>query len=1153
MRFARLRLAGFKSFVEPAELIIRDGLTGIVGPNGCGKSNLLEAIRWVMGESSPKSLRVASGGDGMDAVIFAGTARRPARDVAEIALTLENHRRSAPPRFNEHETIQVSRTIWRGEGSSYAINGREVRQKDVQLLFADAATGAQSPALVGQGRVAAIIAARPSERRLLLEEAAGISGLAVRRKEAETRLRATDANLVRLEDSLQEKQGRIATLRRQARSAQRYRELSSRIRSVEGALLRLQWDAARHDLAVHEAALADAETKLAEAVKAAEAAAREQALAAVELPSRRQSRADADARMHDLRSARAALVAERNALAQRITDLETNLRTTQADANRTEAQARDSTEVRARLVAERVAAAERLATAEADINPGSEAVVLAEQRATEAERSLAVAMEAHATLVADARSARTAAEAARQRVNRIGNEIARLSAERQRLDADAANARLRDDMNAVETALEAQLAELGRAQEAIVAAEQDFQAAASARETAEQTLSDARSRLQSLEAEAAALERMRARGQKRPLVRVPVEVQTGYEAALAAALGDDINAAVGGSAPGGQPAWRGNRGAEGDPALPPGVLALRKFVKIPQELVRSLAQVGVIDMTPSPAMIDGLYPGQRLVNREGWLWRWDGFELPPGGQALMVAEELSQDNRRHELAALMEEPRASVVAAEAQLTDLRARLRSAQEAERQARARRAMAERTRDQLSARLQELQATDARHVAKYAALDASLERLTTEMADARGEAERAEAQVAALPDPAVAAERLSRAQAGAQDARAALAGARSTLATTQQMLSAAKSRIEAIDRENDAWMKRDADAAAALVILRERMDRLCSDHAQLMAEPDILDDQLAALEREIAIAEAACTEAAQAVSVAEAALSDLEGRARAAQAVVADGRERRAMLEAHVSQAQSRMGQFRQEALQRFGCQPQQLETADGVEGSVLEQQLSRLNSERERIGIVNLRADIELKELEAELVVRAAEREDLLTAIARLRGSIGALNREGRTRLMQAYVTVDRNFRELFVNLFGGGTAELQLIESDDPLHAGLEVRAQPPGKKLQSLSLLSGGEQALTACALIFALFLTNPAPICVLDEVDAPLDDANVERFVRLLEHMVSSTETRFLIVTHNPITMSRMDQLYGVTMGEPGVSQLVSVELADASALLPG
>ncbi|QMW24241.1 chromosome segregation protein SMC [Sandaracinobacteroides saxicola] len=1153
MRFDRLRLSGFKSFVEPTELLIRDGLTGVVGPNGCGKSNLLEALRWVMGESSPKSMR----GGGMDDVIFAGTARRPARDFADVTLTIDNRSRRAAAQFNADDVLEVSRRIEREMGSAYRINGREARAKAVQLLFADAATGAHSPALVSQGRVAAIIAAKPVERRALLEEAAGISGLHVRRREAEIRLRAAEANLARLADVMAASEAQAASLRRQARAAAKYRELSEAIRAAEARLLHARWAAAQEEVRAAEAAQDAAEATLNELTRAAARLSAEQANAAAAMPGLRAVEAERAAAVQRLTTARATLLAERAAAVQRLADLDAALAAAQAETERERGRAADSAATQARLAGEREMAERAAAEAEAARGPGMAAAEAAAVASTEAERGLASAVEAHAALLAEARSARAGAEAAKGRAERVGAELARLTRER---DAALASRAAQESVAAI-AAAEAEVERLAgvaaEAAEAIAAAEAERRAAAGARETVERALTAARSELAGLSAELAALERLAAGAAGKVKGRVALSVAAGFEAALAASLGEDVNAEVGAGAAGEKPVrrWLGAAG-EGDPALPAGVRALAAMVEAPVELARRLRQVGVVDGVPEAALLAGLLPGQRLVNREGALWRWDGFFAPPGGAQGAVAESLRQANRLAELKAAVAPAKARVAEVEAELAVQKGAESAAASAEAKGRAARAEAERGREQIAGRLAGLRAAAAQAAARVEAMSASIARLGAEGEAARAEAVAAGAALADLPDASAAAGAVAEARGRAERARAALAAARAEAAGVERSLAEARARMASLGREITEWQGRDAAAAGALEALRRRVAGLGEERARLVSEPAAMGARLGLLEQELGAAEEARGQAGDAVLAAELSLAEVDRAARAANGAVADAREARATMAARVAHAREGIQALHAQVVATFGIAPRALPEALGfaretVEVEGLAARLDGMVAERERLGAVNLLADKELGEIEAGLAVQKQESGELETAIARLRGSIGNLNREGRVRLLEAFRAVDGHFRDLFVTLFGGGAAELRLSESDDVLEAGLEIMAQPPGKKLQSLTLLSGGEQALTACALIFALFLTNPAPICVLDEVDAPLDDANVERFCNLLDHMAGLTETRFLIVTHNAVTMSRMHRLFGVTMAEAGVSQLVSVELREAERLV--
>ncbi|MGL4543019.1 MAG: chromosome segregation protein, partial [Polymorphobacter sp.] len=541
---------------------------------------------------------------------------------------------------------------------------------------------------------------------------------------------------------------------------------------------------------------------------------------------------------------------------------------------------------------------------------------------------------------------------------------------------------------------------------------------------------------------------------------------------------------------------------------------------------------------------------------DGRLWRWDGFRAF-GGEGAATAERFIARNRLETVRREVDvaqgaeaDQRLRRDAAERTLADGTTAAHAAREARNRAEARLAAA---RTEQAARSSAVQ----RRTGEMAALSEAVARISQDATGHRREAAEAAAAAELVVDLAALAEAGSLARQRAEAARQALTSARAGLAVVMRDDDAAQQRQAIVDREQADWAKRQAASNTQQAALLARADALAVEAAQLAALPPVLARRQADIADAMATAETAREVAAAALVAAEAGLRAVEVALRAGNEQLAAQREARATAVANAGHADLRCSEVTQLALETFGCQPSLLPARQGFAAEAagdsenLRAALEVLVAERERIGPVNLRAEIELEELLVGQTSSIAEREELETAIARLRGSIGALNREGRVRLLEAFKAVDSNFRELFSTLFVGGAARLELIESDDPLESGLEIMAQPPGKKLQSLTLLSGGEQALTAVALIFALFLTNPAPICVLDEVDAPLDDANVERFCDLLDRMAATTATRFLIVTHNAVTMSRMHRLYGVTMAEQGVSQLVSVDLARAGLLL--
>ncbi|QIG55036.1 AAA family ATPase [Altererythrobacter sp. BO-6] len=1137
MEIHRLKLSGFKSFVEPAELRVEPGLTGVVGPNGCGKSNLLEAIRWVMGENSPKSMR--SGG--MEDVIFAGTQARPPRDFAEVVLQ---------GRDDEGEELEVTRRIERGAGSAYRVNGRDVRAKDVALTFADAATGAHSPALVSQGKIAQVIAAKPTERRAMLEEAAGIAGLHVRRKDAEGKLRQTEANLARLEDLMAGLDAQISSLRRQAKQAERYTKLSAEIKVAEARLLFARWRDAARMAEEARAAAQQADRNVEAAKQAADQAQKAQALAAAAVAEARDELADRrdDASAHGHRMA--ALTSQLEAAEQRLADLDrqkTRLEEDRGDAGRV---TRDAAEALARLDREIEALAKALAEDEARRPEISRRAEEAERAARAAELALANATADHAGVEAEWRVAEAEIAQAQSRLERLRGEQARQQRQLDELSASgdpaAAVEAARQDAEAAAKALAELRAalEAGQARKAELQAQRDESGAATASARAE--LAGVEREYQALVRDRDARERQSQNRAGLPAALDKVAVAPGYERALAAVLGRD------GKSPLGKPAGdsEGRFWTGGSAPAPLAESLLAHVTACPEELKPRLALVHVADKDDGRA----LKPGEWLVTRAGHLRRWDGFIAR--GEGAAEAARLEAANRLAELEQQLPALRTALAAAEQAEAAVRDELSALQTdlvARERALAQAADAER---QALRALDQAEAARERHAVRSRELDEGLAQISGEIEQAASEVEAAEAKRSALPSPDSGRAKLEAAQARNEAARTTVQASAAELAAHDQALAVARERLAAQRSEKGNWEARSGEAARRMAEVARRLEEIDEERtvvaakpAGLMAEIEQGDTMRERLGKELAEAERVVAEAQAALDTAERAFAE-------ANETLATQREARAGLTARAENEEARRGEMARISGERFQCPPPLL--ADRFEfdpdaitdASAQSEEMDRLVASRERIGPVNLVAAEELKRIEEEHGASASEQAELAEAVNRLRGSIGNLNREGRERLRAAFEQVDGHFRTLFTRLFEGGQAHLALVDSDDPLEAGLEIYAQPPGKRLQSLSLLSGGEQALTATALIFALFLTNPAPICVLDEVDAPLDDANIERFCDLLDAMVRDTATRYLIVTHNAVTMSRMHRLFGVTMAEKGVSRLVSVDLSQAELM---
>ncbi|WP_295496150.1 AAA family ATPase [Sphingorhabdus sp. EL138] len=1134
MRIKKLKLVGFKSFVEPAELRIESGLTGIVGPNGCGKSNLLEAIRWVMGESSAKSMR----GAGMEDVIFAGTASRPPRDFAEVTILAE--RSDDSDDSDSDEELEVTRRIERGAGSAYRSNGRDVRAKDVALIFADAATGAHSPALVSQGRIGAIISAKPQERRQMLEEAAGISGLHVRRKDAEQKLRAAESNLARLATILADMDARAGQLRRQAKQAERYRTLTKDILQAEARLIFVRWREAK---AAADVARAEANTA-AKAVEDASVAQRvlteKQQEAVRQLADARALAMAARDAASELSNKLVQLTGEHERIIQRQSDLAAQAARMADDGAREGRLTHDAADALARLQAESVKLADQIKAQEEERPALLRTAENAERQARESEIALANASAEQARADAELRVADAALAAATTHAGRAEQICARIANERDDLGDEAEYAAAKNQADADVQKLQTQLQAESNAHEA---AEAQRAAFISARDLAQVAIASAKAELAALLTEQSALQRSLTKGQGNKAID-RISVKPGYERALAAALGDDADASIGGET---GRRWLGGTAALGTVAD----TALIHFVNAPAELAARLSMVRVADTDDGQALV----PGERLVTLAGGLRRWDGFATD--GDGATIAEQLVRANRLAELNALIAPAQAALDAQAQSLLQMTDQIEAAQDAVRKATAARVATE---GQLRQALRAVdQAEDAwTHLkSAKAALGDRMATAAQDLAEAQAERIAAETARDALPDGSHHADLVQNLTAAHEATRDLLARNQADLSALEQRIAQSRERRAVAMAEIRSWQERAGEAERRIAEMNTRSADIATEQAENAGKPEILARDMANLraDKEQLAEKLAGLQAAE--TAHETNLRALESELSAAAERLSVAREARAGAEARAENQEQRRVEMGRISGERFECPPPVLPEKlnfdeDAMDDAGVESsRLDRLQNERERIGPVNLIAADELAELEMQQGSGLAESEELTLAINRLRGSIGSLNREGRARMLTAFEAVDGHFRRLFSTLFNGGQAHLALIDSDDPLEAGLEIFAQPPGKKLQSLTLLSGGEQALTAVALIFGLFLTNPAPICVLDEVDAPLDDANIERFCDLLDAMTQETETRYLIVTHNAVTMSRMHRLFGVTMIEQGISRLVSVDLGGAEQLL--
>ena len=1148
MKFSRLKILGFKSFCDETQLVMQDGLTGVVGPNGCGKSNLVEALRWIMGENSYKAMRAS----GMDDVIFSGSKTRPSRNSAQVTLVLDNSNRTAPTNFNNADELEITRRIEKGSGSSYRINGKEVRARDVQLLFADASTGSKSPALVRQGQIGELIAAKPVQRRALLEEAAGISGLHSRRHEAELKLRAAEQNLERVDDVLAQVENQLESLKRQARLATRYRNISGDIRKAEATLFHIRWINARFAQKENEAKQGQLINQLADKTSQQLKADKNLKEIDARLEPLRQNEAKASARLQRLKILKEQLESEVKRANFREQELIERQKQINSDANRERETTNESVELKSKyenekktLEQENLNQKTALDQAKKEVEKLENLLIKAEQEANQAANQLS-------QLRANKESAKRIAIEAHERLERLENQAKDIN----------------DEMSQVQAALLADQAVSEKSNQLSIAKE-NFSKAEIATQKAEEQLTNIQNQIDELRPNIAKIEsKLSAKeseaktlakvlniegGSLWPAIVDELNVQAGYEIALGAALGEDLEASSDIGAP---IYWTFSGDSSKDESLPENSTPLTKFVSAPDLLTRRLNQIGLVAFEDGENLMKSLKAGQSLVTKNGDLWRWDGF-VAAADAPTPAAQRLSQRNRLKELDGEIKETKKQHAILQKQSADLTLKLNKTRKIEQEQKENWRLSQRQISSAQAELELAQNALANLNARKTALGESISLLEVNIKEAQTQADKAKLNTLNEADETSAIEKASQLQNNLDQLRQKSQNAKIHLSGFENAAQLRLSRLSQIKAEISIWDKRNTNAKAQLDILELRLKEISDQLESIQQAPDSFAAKREALDEDIEAASEDYKTYCDRLESAQSQFKEADRAARNAANELSSTREELARIDERLKSSISHREQIEQITLETLSCPASKTAEIANLKPDAplpdeesLEKKVNRLKAERERLGGVNLGAEREAKEIKEKLEIMVKDKDDLIEAIAKLRSGIFSLNKEGRARLNEAFEKVNFHFKSLFTSLFGGGEAELKFVESDDPLQAGLEIIARPPGKKPQIMTLLSGGEQALTALSLIFAVFLTNPAPICVLDEVDAPLDDANVSRFCDLLDSMTQKTDTRFLVVTHNPITMSRTNRLFGVTMAEQGVSQLVSVDLTTAQAV---
>ena len=856
MEFKKIQLNGFKSFADKTNFLIEEGLTGIVGPNGCGKSNIVESLRWAMGETSAKSMR----GSGMEDVIFSGTSNKASKNIAEVSIEVENKNNEGPVQYRELEEISVRRKIEKDKGSKFYINDKEVRARDAQMFFADLSTGAHSPSMISQGRIGALVTAKPTDRRAILEEAAGISGLHVRRHEAELRLGAAENNLKRADELRRQQEKQLANLQKQAEEATKYKLITDQIKKIEAGLYYL---------------------KLIEIDKE------------IQIENEINSEAGGEVEGFNVK----------------ISELENLIK-----------------------------------TAMDKVSP------LREKNIENLSR------------------------------------IQRLNLELQNLDEE--NTRTQDEIEAIKKSLQTLDEDITREKGIII---------------------DANSNEKRLKEEKADL----------------IEIDSKYfetEKLSSEELEDAKK-------------------------------KLKQEQKAVDDVVNTIAE-GTVNISVGP-----------IKNVKNSIDR---------------VKELINSNEINQAITLLDRCNMEL---DSFLNDLKN-------------------EKSREELLSINEKSQ---------------NIKQLQEKYADAYSK------------NQSIKNESIKR-----------------------------NERIKTIETEIESWINLLSNSEKMVAELTERKNKLTAQLKELDNQPSVQAERKGQISENLRISDKEKIDNDAVIKETDQKIETLRAQLNEIQEQSIQIRERKASSGATIEGLQKRKSDLLDRINSELSLTEENIlenSNLNGVEElpNAVDQEdsLDKKKQEREKLGSVNLKADEETSKYEDEIKKMEQDRSDLVTAIVKLKDSINELNQKGRERLTEAFEKVNRKFNEVYTKLFNGGNAKLELVDSDDPLEAGLEMLVSPPGKRLQSITLLSGGEQALTALSLIFAVFLTNPSPICVLDEVDAPLDDANVTRFCSLLEELIKITNTKFIIVTHHALTMSKMNRLYGVTMPEKGISQLVAVDLQKAESMV--
>ncbi len=1139
MKFKSVRISGFKSFLEPTEILINDGLTGVVGPNGCGKSNIVEAVKWVMGENSARQMR----GDEMDDIIFAGTSERPARNFAEVSIKLDNSERKAPANFNHLEEIEISRKIEREKGSIYRVNSKQVRARDIQLIFADNGTGARSSGIVSQGRIAQIIDATSEDRRIILEEAANIKGLHNRRHEAELKLNGANENLNRLMDIEQTYRDQLIELEKQGRKAARYRSVGDRLRKAEATLFLTLLNTAENEFNDFKKHLDIAKENVnkGQINVSKHTEAKQEILD--ELPEFKKLETKKITVLQSLNIAKIRLEEEKSSAKTTLNNTLNQISQIETDIQREVEIKQDAKKTLLSLFAEK----EKLKFESTNfLTKKTDALKLVKDLKAKTEE----ANTKLSTITSEIFSIKSDKSDLEKRISVLTDKIKNSEFQISEFNSKEDEQLLKKNNQQLSKLKQI----LRNKNQNLVSNKQELIKL----EEKEVKLSDQKSNIdQNFNVINAELNSLSSILGDDTLNKNSLEKSINnignLEKAIGSVLGETLLAPIHSDQNHflKNTYWRNDLKTKFSSELPKGAIPIISEIKKNSILDIALIGVGIVkDEETAYDLQKNLSFGQALTTSKGGLWRWDGFVQPQGVQN-SYSERLQQIAKlrllQNKLPAVTKEQKIIESKIDENQLGISKCKRHIIELESQI-----------SELIKNSNTLELTNSK-------LDAKLLSSKVLLKEHLDITKISQKELAGLKNqlnnsinlPSLLADEL-KIRNIADQCRNELADAMASEQQIKTHESFQARNLMQIDNQSENWKKRENEASIRLMSLQDRLKKLKDDQKRLTGLPDDFEKREEDLNKQIDKAVQEKNIASDKLVHTETNLHNIEKLEREAEQKVTSFREEMIKIDASLNLARTKIQNIEARVFEKLRINTDKLPEIVGfneknnlnVSIELLERTVQRLINERESLGAVNLRAEEEMKEMKEKIETMSSERIDLELAIEKLRTGIFELNKEGRQRLKDSFNDVNKNFKNLFQKLFGGGDAELKLVGSEDPLKAGLEVLASPPGKKMQLLSLLSGGEQALTAISLIFSVFLCNPAPICILDEVDAPLDDTNVGRFCDLLNKIVAETNTYFMVVTHHRLTMAKMDRLFGVTMEQKGISRLVSVNLEEANRI---